>query len=90
MADLNWKVVRCFVAERFGIRLGRSSCHNYLHLRLVHLPAYSPDFNADEHIWAWLREEVTANTCFDTAANVRAHIDPLFAWLATRTAEVRQ
>jgi hypothetical protein len=27
-------------------------------LRLVRLPAYSPDFNADEHIWAWVREEV--------------------------------
>jgi transposase len=57
---------------------------------LVRLPAYSPDFNADEHIWAWIREEVTANTCFDTAANVRAHVDPFFAGLATRTAEVKQ
>jgi transposase len=61
-----------------------------LRLRLVRLPAYSPDFNADEHIWAWVREEVTANTCFDTAANVRAHIDPFLAGLATRSAEVRQ
>ena len=24
----------------------------HLRLRLVRLPAYSPDFNADEHIWA--------------------------------------
>jgi transposase len=61
-----------------------------LRLRLVRLPAYSPDFNADEHIWAWVREEVTANTCFDTAANVRAHIDPFFAGLAARTDEVKQ
>jgi transposase len=61
-----------------------------LRLRLVRLPAYSPDFNADEHIWAWIREEVTANTCFDTAANVRAHVDPFFTGLATRTAEVKQ
>ena len=29
-----------------------------LQLRLVRLPAYSPDFNADEHIWAWVRAEV--------------------------------
>lgn len=42
-------------------------------LRLVRLPAYSPDFNADEHIWGWVRAEVTANTCFGTAATVRAH-----------------
>jgi transposase len=61
-----------------------------LRLRLVRLPAYSPDFNADEPIWAWIREEVTANTCFDTAANVRAHVDPFFTRLASRTAEVKQ
>jgi hypothetical protein len=48
------------------------------------------DFNADEHIWAWVREEVTANTCFGTAAGVRAHVDPFFAGLGTRTDEVKQ
>jgi transposase len=61
-----------------------------LRLRLHRLPAYSPDFNADEHIWAWVREEITANTCFGTAATVRAHVDPFFAGLATRRAEVTQ
>jgi transposase len=61
-----------------------------LRLRLIRRPAYSPDFNAAEHIWAWVREEVTANTCFGTAANVRAHVDPFFAGLATRTNEVKQ
>jgi transposase len=61
-----------------------------LGLRLVRLPAYSPDFNADEHIWAWVREEVTANTCFGTAAKVRAHVDPFFAGLAGRTGEVKR
>lgn len=61
-----------------------------LRLRLVRLPAYSPDFNADEHLWAWVREEVTANTCFGTAERVRAHVDPFFAGLADRTDEVKQ
>jgi transposase len=61
-----------------------------LRLRLVRLPAYSPDFNADEAIWDWVRDEVTANTCFSTAANVRAHVDPFFAGLASRTDEVKQ
>jgi transposase len=61
-----------------------------LRLRLVRLPAYSPDLNADEHIWAWVREEVTANTCFGTADKVRAHVDPFFAGLRTRTEEVKQ
>jgi len=61
-----------------------------LRLRLVRLPAYSPDFNADEHIWAGVREEVTANTCFGTAASVRKHVDPFFAGLAGRAEEGKQ
>ena len=31
LANWYWKVVRQFVAERFGIGLSRSSCLNYLH-----------------------------------------------------------
>ncbi len=61
-----------------------------LRLQLVHLPAYSPDFNADEAIWDWVRDEVTANTCFGTAATVRAHVDPFLAGLAARADEVQQ
>jgi transposase len=61
-----------------------------LNLRLVALPAYSPDFNADEAIWDWIREEVTANTCFGTAAKVREKLDAFFAGSAERSAEVRQ
>lgn len=74
---------------------GGEPLREYLHtpdlrLRLVRLPAYSPDFNADEHIWAWVRQEVTANTCFGTADKVRAHVDPFFAGLAARANEVKQ
>ena len=32
-----------------------------LELRLMNLPGYSPDFNADEAIWGWAREEATGN-----------------------------
>ncbi len=60
----------------------------------MRLPAYSPDFNADfnadEHVWGWIREEVTATTCFGTAATVREHVDPFLAGLATRADEVTQ
>ena len=59
-------------------------------LRLVRLPAYSPDYNADEPIWGWIRAEVTANTCFGTAATVRAHVAPFLAGLATRPDAVKQ
>jgi putative transposase len=61
-----------------------------LRLRVIRLPAYSPDFNADEHIWGWMREEVTANTCFGTAAKVRAQVDRFFTRLAALRDEVMQ
>lgn len=61
-----------------------------LRLRLVALPGYSPDFNPDEAIWDWIREDVTANTCFGKATRVREHIDAFFAGLAQRTDEVRR
>lgn len=61
-----------------------------LQLRLVALPAYSPDFNPDEAIWEWVREEVTANTCFGTAAKVREKVDAFFVGLMKRAAEVVQ
>ena len=60
-----------------------------LRLRLVRLPPYSPDYNADEAIWDWIREEVTANTCFGTKANIRAHVEAFFRALGTRTPEVK-
>lgn len=61
-----------------------------LGLRLVRLPAYSPDFNADEAIWAWVRTEVTANACYGTAATVREHVDAFFTGLTSRTDEVKR
>lgn len=61
-----------------------------LQLRLVALPGYSPDFNPDEAIWAWVREEVTADICFGTAAKVREKVDAFFTGLVERTSEVKQ
>ena len=61
-----------------------------LALRLVSLPAYSPDFNPDEAIWDWAREEVTANTCLGTTAKVQEKVGEFFRGLVERTAEVKQ
>jgi transposase len=61
-----------------------------LQLRLVRLPAYSPDFNADEAIWGWIRAEVTANTCFGTKAKVREKVGEFFCGLSTRANEVQR
>jgi transposase len=60
-----------------------------LGLRLVRLPAYSPDFNPDEAIWAWAREEVTANTCLGSKAAVQEAMQRFFAGLPARVAEVQ-
>jgi transposase len=61
-----------------------------LKLRLIALPGYSPDFNPDEAIWDWIREDVTANICFGTAAKVRETVDAFFDGLAERISEVKR
>ncbi len=61
-----------------------------LRLRLVALPGYSPDFNADEAIWDWAREEVTGNTCFGTKAKVEEAMGSFFRRLAGRKEEVKR
>ena len=58
-------------------------------LRVLRLPAYSPDFNPDEAIWAWAREEVTANTCLGTKAAVQEKMAHFFDGLKDRSAEVQ-
>ena len=45
-----------------------------VNLRLVNLPGYSPDFNADEAIWGWAREEATGNLCLGTKELVQGRV----------------
>ena len=61
-----------------------------MNLRLVALPAYSPDFNADEAIWDWAREEVTGNVCLGTKAKVQEKMGQFFDRLAGRADEVKR
>ena len=61
-----------------------------LRLRLVNLPSYSPDFNADEAIWGWVRQEVTANCRLGTKAAVQENVGNFFTQLAGRKAAVKQ
>jgi transposase len=60
-----------------------------LRLRLLALPPYSPDYNPAEAIWKWVREEVTANTCFGSAATVAAAVTAFLERLDQRTDEVK-
>ena len=61
-----------------------------LNLCLVNLPSYSPDFNADEAIWGWVRQEATANLCLGTRAAVQEKVGDFFTNLAGRREEVKR
>ena len=61
-----------------------------LELRLVNLPGYSPDFNADEAVWGWAREEATGNLCLGSRAAVQERVGKFLAGLASRKDEVRR
>ena len=61
-----------------------------LRLHLVNLPSYSPDFNADEAIWGWVRQEVTANLCLGTKAEVQEKVGDFFTHLDNRRQEVKR
>ena len=61
-----------------------------LGLRLVNLPGYSPDFNADEAIWGWAREEATGNLCLGTKALVQDRVNNFLSGLTSRRDEVKR
>ena len=61
-----------------------------LNLHLVNLPSYSPDFNADEAIWGWARQEATANRCLGNRAAVQDKVGDFFTRLPSRSEEVKR
>ncbi len=69
-----------------------------LDLRLVNpvsstgqaLPGYRPDFNPDEAIWGWVREEATGNLCLGTSTLVQARVSSFLAALNSRKEEVKR
>ena len=61
-----------------------------LGLRLMNLPGYSPDFNADEAIWGWVREEATRNLCLGGKVRVQQKVSHFLARLTNRKHEVKQ
>ena len=61
-----------------------------LGLRLVNLPGYSPDFNGDEAVWGWVREEAIGNLCLGTKAAVQKRVDRFLTGLVNRKEEVRR
>ena len=58
--------------------------------RLVNLPGYSPDFNADEPVWGWVREEATGNPCLGSKALVQQRVGNLLSGLTSRSGDVKR
>ena len=61
-----------------------------LNLHLVNLPSYSPDFNADEAIWGWARQDCDRQPCLGTRAAVQETVGDFFARLSSRREEVKR
>ncbi len=61
-----------------------------LGLRLMNLPGYSPDFNADEAVWGWAREEATGNLCLGNKTLVQERVGNFLEGLACRKEEVKR
>ena len=56
---------------------------------MVNLPGYSPDFNADEAIWVWAKEEVTGNLRLGSKALVQETVNKFLARLTSRKDEMK-
>ena len=56
----------------------------------MNLPGYSPDFNADEVIWGWVREEATGNLCLWSKAAIQQRVGSFLAGQASRSGEVKR
>ena len=50
----------------------------------MNLPCYNPDFNADEAIWGWARQEVTANLCLGAKAVMQDNVGDFFTDMSNR------
>ena len=61
-----------------------------LNLCLVNMPSCSPDFDPDEAIWGWVRQEATANQCLGTRAAVREKVGGFFTDLTQRREKVKR
>ncbi len=46
-----------------------------LKITLEPLPAYSPDFMPVEHLWQWLREDVTYHACYQDECELIAQVE---------------
>lgn len=59
-----------------------------LQITLEPLPPYSPDFMPVEHLWQWLREDVTYHTCYNSAEKLITHIKAFEGIINEKTSDI--
>ena len=84
------KVIRDNAPAHRGEAMGEYLRTPELKLQLLNLPGYSPDFNPDEAIWGWAREEATGNLCLGSKAAVQEKVGQFLAGLSHRKEEVER
>lgn len=58
-------------------------------IQLERLPAYSPELNADEQVWAYVKEHELKNVCCKTLRELRTHVVAAFERLKQRPERIR-
>ena len=58
-------------------------------IQVERLPAYSPELNADEQVWAYVKEHALKNVCCKTLQELRTHVVAAFERLKQRSKLIR-
>lgn len=58
-------------------------------IQLEQLPAYSPELNADEQVWAYVKEHELSNLCCKTCDELTPHVVAAFERLKQRPDVIR-
>ncbi|SEH05497.1 Uncharacterised protein [Candidatus Venteria ishoeyi] len=59
-----------------------------LDIEIERLPGYSPDFMPVEHLWQWLREDVTYHVCYDKESKLISKVGEFEKLINTTPLEV--
>ena len=63
---------------------------NQAGIQLERLPAYSPALNADEYVWAYVKEHLLKNVCCKTLQELQEHVVAAFERLKRSPAVVQR
>jgi transposase len=70
----DWPIIVVWDGAPYHRAAGVQKAATELHIDLVRLPGYSPDFMPVEELWRWLRGAVTYHYCHPTADDLRRRV----------------